>query len=35
MPGNKGWPEYYHYDGTKLFEKYDFSNPTDLGSAVK
>ena len=25
------WPEYYYYDGTKLFEEYDFSDAIDLG----
>lgn len=25
------WPEYYYYDGMKLFEEYDFSDAIDLG----
>ena len=34
MTGDDGWPEYYHYDGTKMFEKYDFSKATDLGLLI-
>lgn len=28
------WPEYYHYDGTKLFDKYDFSDAIDLEKLI-
>lgn len=34
MPENDGRAEYYRYDGTKLFEEYDFSNAIDLGTLI-